>query len=203
MTTTMNKEIFLEKTNFLNENGRISKMKKALFLGVCAVTLSPLWATPSEKPVEAVVAPQDVSKMQAEAGNFAKLEAEFKKWGVNTVWEQVRGKNSNEHGSQDVSTAYSLFADDKMMAVDEGKIVSTDPLVNGKDAATMLHINAITEALAKSTDGKVWVEYTHMEKNPADDKNMIAVKCKAFAWDERAFGIKDHKFFVFTETPAS
>lgn len=160
-------------------------------------------AADANKPTECVVSEADLKKMEEIAVDFQKLEVEFKKWGVATIWDQVRGKNSNVVGGQATGTvAYGLFANAKnpTFAVTAGKFVSADPKLDNQDATGAEHIKKMQAALKDSKDGKVVVEYKRMEKNPADnDGPMIEANIKAVAWDQRAFDLKDGDFFVFRE----
>lgn len=155
------------------------------------------------KPVEVAITQGDLKQASNIADEFQKLETEFKKWGVSTVWDQVRGKNSNVAGGQATDTvAYGMFANAKhpLFAVTGGKFVSADPKLDGQDATGAEHIKKIQAALKESKDGKVTIEYTRMAKNPADnDGPMVGVNVKAIAWNQRAFDMQDHEFFVYRE----
>lgn len=180
-------------------------MKKTWLL--MALASSTLVASPeaTSKPNECAMAPKDMGKLEKAAERFKELEAEFKKWGVNAVWDQVKGKNSNEVGSRDISTVYTLFSDPSIpfTAVAKDKLISSDPDQNDKSVKGMPHIQKIMDALKTSKDGQVTFEYTRMEKNPADkDGADISVTYTIIAWDQRAFEITDHNFFVFQEIRA-
>lgn len=191
-------------------------MKKNFILLVCAV--SPLLAdkhniakaelnvsnTPSHQAVSLDVSASSQAVKYAKdiANVLNELKDAFGRWGINAIWDQVRGKSTHAFGAHSVSSVYGLFSDVKrpLTAVMGGKFISSNPAIDGK-VADGDHIKAIQDALASSLDGQVVVSGKRLEANPVDkDGGMVEVSYQYVAWNNLAFGLKDNQFFVFVET---
>lgn len=176
-------------------------MKNAILSALVCLTINTNYVS-----AEVVKPNPPMEKLQEVAGKFEKLKAAFNKWGTHDVWEQVRGRNANQAGGQDLAPSYSLFSGkEPLKAVRESKVISANPLENDKSTEDSAHIKKIIEELKKNDDGKVTLQYSRMEKNPADDDGKeIEVHYYVVAWGNSAFGIKKDeneagKFFVYQE----